>query len=600
MIPKQYREALAFERALGDPNHPENTLSFRQAITYDEADEFPEEAVSFLSALGISSAYVPRQLGGSFDSSETFVAIGRTLARRNMSTAVSYSTMLWSVLAWIGGDAAQQRRVADWVQHYGLFPCLAYSETDHGADLSSNELTARRNEDGSYTLNGEKWPINRATRSGFLVLLARTDYGQHLRNHTLFIIDKHKLDSRHYYQLPRVKTHGLRGCDISGIGFRKCVIPAEARIGQEGFGLELALKGFQVTRTYCTALSLGVGDSTLRIVGDFAAKRRLYGAAMNQLPHTQHVLANAYLSQLMGECVSIVSARGLHLYPEQYSTWSTIAKVHVTRMVDFSSQQLASILGARYYMREQHAEGMFQKFMRDGAIVSIFDGSSIVCLDSLATLLPTLIRGQLNANTATSEDLAALYDMNRPLPALPYERLDLLSRGRDAVIESLPTLAEKINTLTPDNYLNEEILTRLQYLVFKLKIDIASLQSKILEEPPRRGERNSAQQFCFAQHYCEIHAAIAALGIWLYNRQTLGSFFANGMWLQAALMRGGRAEFKCGELTTEIIKTLHEQCEYQRTNEQMFSLLPWPLAEKGLEEAALNFPQEIHHDLQTI
>ncbi|MBI3773018.1 MAG: acyl-CoA dehydrogenase family protein [Gammaproteobacteria bacterium] len=597
MIPQQYHEALAFEQALGDPANPDNTLSFRQAMALDEADAFPDVAVSFLNALGVPRVYVPEQLGGSFKSSETFVAMGRTLARRNMSVAVSFSTMLWSALAWIGGDAKQQRRIADWVLHDGHFPCLAYSEADHGADLAANELTARRNADGSYTLNGEKWPINRATRSGFLVLLARTDAGQHLRNHTLFIIDKNKLESRHYYHLPRVKTHGLRGCDISGIGFRECNIPADSRIGAEGFGLELALKGFQVTRTYCTALSLGVGDSALRLVADFAAQRQLYGAAMNTLPHTQHVLANAYLSQLMGECTAIVAARGLHLYPEQFSAWSTVAKVQVTHLVDFACQQLASVLGARYYLRERHGEGIFQKFIRDGAIVSIFDGSSLVCLDSLATLLPTLVRG--HRDHVSPVDWPALYDLNCPLPSLPYERLDLFNRGRNAVMDSLPALLMQLDAVVADDELNVQTLSELRRLAVQLKNDLASLNANVLDEPVRRGERNSARQFAFAQHYCELHAAIAALGVWLYNRHALGSFFARGLWLQAALARAGRAEFRCGELAPALIGALHEQCEYQRTHAQMFSLLPWPLAARGLVETLPDFSKETYRDLQT-
>lgn len=597
MIPKQYREALDFEQALGDPANPDNTLSYRQAMALDEADAFPEAAVSFLNALGVPRVYVPEHLGGEFRSSETFVALGRTLARRNMSVAVSFSTMLWSVLAWIGGDSKQQRRIADWVLHYGHFPCLAYSEADHGADLTANELTARRNADGSYTLTGEKWPINRATRSGFLVLLARTDSRQHLRNHTLFIIDKNKLESRHYYHLPRVKTHGLKGCDISGIGFRECNIPAEARIGAEGAGLELALKGFQVTRTYCTALSLGVGDSALRLVADFASQRKLYGAPMNALPHTQHVLANTYLSQLIGECTSIVSARGLHLYPEQFSTWSSVAKVQVTHLVDFSCQQLAGVLGARYFLREGHGEGMFQKFLRDGAIVSVFDGSSLVCLDGLATMLPTLIRSQ--RDHLTLSDWSALYDLNHPLPSLPYEGLDLFNRGRDAVMDSLPALLTKLDALVAGNNLGADTLSELMRLTAQLKDELATLKDQILGEPARRGERNSARQFSFAERYCEIHAAIATLGVWLYNRHVLGEFFAQGLWLQAALVRGGRAEFKCGELDSTLIAALHEQCEFQRSHQQMFSLLPWPLATRGLAETLPHFSKETYRDLQT-
>lgn len=587
MIPVQYLEPLVWEQILGDPDNPDNLLSFRHATALDEADAFPEEAVSRLLNSGLHHSYVPEYLGGRFRSSETFVALGRVLARRNMSVAVSCSTMLWTVLAWIGGTRTQQVRIAEWLLQAGEFPCLAYSEPEHGADLAANELAADRNEQGVYRLTGEKWPINRATRSGFLVLLARTDHKPHLRNHSLFIVNKRDLDCSRYYYLPRVKTHGLRGCDISGIGFRQCAMPADALIGAEGAGLELALKGFQVTRTFCTALSLGVGDSALRLVTDFAIKRKLYDARVTDLPHAREVLANAYLSQLIGECASIVAARGLHLYPRQYCSWSSIAKVQVTHLVDHACQQLAAILGARYYMREQHHEGMFQKILRDGAIVSVFDGSSVVCLDSLATLLPSMARTR--RQLPRDADYSKLYNLLLPLPALPFKQLDLFGRGRDAVTESLPDLLARLQSMADDAHCPGQVLLQLRAEALALQADLIELEEEILANPPQRGARNTTAQFARAERFCALHSAIACLGIWLFNRSYLGSFFAEGRWLLAALMRRGDPAFRTGSLSTAHTDALAVQLLHQFQSQHMFSLLPWKLAEKHSAETLSKF-----------
>ncbi|NML17998.1 acyl-CoA dehydrogenase family protein [Azohydromonas caseinilytica] len=581
-LPLQYGPALALERALGDPGHPDNTWSWRNTMALDEADAFPEEAVAFLLGLNVHAAYVPRALGGEGGSSEAFVAIGRALARRSMSASVSFSTMLWTVLAWIGAEPEQKEAIAGWVLNQGNFPCLAYSEEHHGADLVANELTARRLPDGRYVLNGEKWPINRATRGGSLVMLARTDDSPSLRNHSLFIINKADLPGQRYYNLPRVKMHGLRGCDISGIGFRDCPVPASARIGAEGHGLELALKGFQITRTFCTALSLGVGDSMLRLVTDFAAERKLYGGTVLQLPHTRDVLANSYLSLLLAECVSMVSARGLHLFPAQFSAWSSVAKVQATYLVDHAGKELAAVLGARYFMRERHAEGMFQKFLRDGAVVSVFDGSSTVCLDSLATLLPSLVKGRA---AAEPEDTSALYDLSQPLPAMPYERLNLFGRGRDAVMESLPGLLRKLQELQPSPACGAAALEALRAAAAGLQARVGALDAAVLAEPARSGQRNSARQFALAQRYCELHAAVSALGVWLHNREALGDFFAAGQWLLAALRRGGATHFECGELDPQLTEALMAQLERQHREHHMFSLLSWPLAERGSSQS---------------
>ena len=572
-LPSTYHAALALERALGDPMQPENPLSYRQAMQHDEREAFPEAAIGELHRLGLHRAFVPKALGGDFDSSESFIALGRVLARRDMNVAVSYCTMLWSVLAWIGGSAAQKKQVAHWVAQAGYFPCLAYSEQAHGADLLANELTAVRGPDGRYRVSGEKWPINRATRSQFVVLLARTHEAAHMRNHSLFIVDKSQLDARQVSNLPRVPTHGLRGCDISGIRFDDCLLPDDALVGEPGHGLEWALKGFQVTRTFCNALSLGVADSALRIVTGFATQRRLYGQTVMDLPHARDVLANAYASQLMAECCAITASRGLHLFTEQFSSWSSIAKVQVTHLCDHTVAQLAQLLGARYFMREGLAEGMFQKFMRDGGIVSVFDGSSTVCLDALATFLPDMSR---YANTALPADaVAGLYDLHQSLPRFDGSRLTLLGRGRDAVMQSLPTLLSLLQSLgESDGACIPEIQREAQRLAQAWQV----WQQAVVRDRAERGQRNSARAFGLAEQLCAMHCAVSCLGLWLHNRTHLGDFFAEGVWLIAALQRGGDPHFKTGQLHPQLAQILCDQLCAQHDDQHMFSILPWPLA----------------------
>jgi alkylation response protein AidB-like acyl-CoA dehydrogenase len=591
----QYREALRLEQLLGDPALASNCLSFANAMRLDEQDAFPEAEVSFLLGHGLPEAYVPAHLGGTFTSSETFLALGRVLARRNMTLAVSYSTMLWSMLGWIGGSSSQQQKIAHWVMKQGLFPCLAYSEANHGADLTANELTATKTPEGDYILNGEKWPINRATRSGFLVLLARTNDSQNLRNHSLFIINKNDLECRNYYHLPRVKTHGLHGCDISGIGFRNCVIPSNSLIGEEGHGLELALKGFQITRSFCSALSLGVGDSALRLVADFASHRKLYGHTVSALPHARDIMANAYASQLNAEVVSILAARGLHFFPAQFSTWSSIAKVQATHLIDHACQQLASVLGARYYMREQHAEGMFQKILRDGSIVSVFDGSTPICLDSLATLLPSLSKNR--AAGISAADTSSLFDLRAEVPPLNFAELTLFGRGRDAVIESLPGLLQKLEQLPEDRHLPLAFLNSLRSQAWLLQAAVTQLDEEILAEPVVRGSPNSPRQFALAERYIALHSTVSALGIWLYNLDHLGVFFKQAFWLQAILLRQGEPQFRSGQLPADLRDHLYQQLDQQLTQGKMFSLIDWPVAAKGLPETQPETQPHYHKEI---
>lgn len=582
LIPRQYEHAVHLEQLLGDPADAQNLFSFRNSVAWDEQEEFPELALGRLHQLRLHHVYVPKYFGGQFDLCESFISFVRVVARRNMSVAVSYSTMVWMTLAWLGGTASQQRKIARAILQEGEFPCLAYSEEAHGADLLANETTAKREQNGCYRVHGEKRPINRATRSRWIVLLARTGSGAHRRNHSLFIFDKDHLDPCEFQHLPAIKTHGLRGCDISGIRFRDCLLPPDSIIGREGDGLELALKGFQITRTFCTGLSLGVGDSALRIVTEFVNSRRLYGSCVADLPHARDTLANAYLSLLIAECATIAAARGLHLFPEQSCTWSPIAKVQVARLVDFAMAQLASILGARSYVRQGHADGMFQKFLRDGAIIAMFDGSSIVCLDRLAAELPKLCRAR---NEQPTEDaVAALFDLRQSLPELAFERFTIVGRGQDVVMQSLPLLANKLASLSPDHDCDAAILRELNIKTCRMREAVAELQGNVQRSPTTPEARNSAARFGLAERYCALHSAICCLGFWLFNRSHLGGFIARGEWLAAALERQGDAIFRCGTLSQPLSESLCTRLFEQTQQSQMYSLIPWPLPKPGQRE----------------
>jgi len=238
-------------------------------------------------------------------------------------------------------------------------------------------------------------------------------------------------------------------------------------------------------------------------------------------------------------------------------------------------------------MREQHQEGMFQKMLRDSTIVSVFDGSSIVCLDSLATQLPALARGRERTLEA---DWSGLYDLRAGLADLNLQKLDLFGRGRDAVPASLPHLRHLLDELEPTPECPAERLDRLRAAARALAEKLARLDAAAIADPPQRGKRLPPQRFALAESYCGLHAATACLGMWLHNRDHLGSFFAEGVWLLAALERSGGAHFETGSLEADVREALMARLLDQYRDNQLFSLLSLHLA--GLGQVGGSSPSE--------
>ena len=600
-LPRLRTLAEEFESCLGDPALATNVLSFAHALEIDELEELPEEAIALIIRSGFHKYFVPATHGGQLKSCEQLLMLTRLLARRDMNVALSLSVQLWMMFMWIGGDAAQCKRVAPAVIRGEVIPCLAYTEADHGADLAANDFTAVPDGD-HYLLSGRKWPINRAITSTHVVLMARThprdadDGVPEARTQSLFFIDKHQTPAGAIGELPRVPTHGLRGCDISGISFEGVRIPNSDRLGSEGAGLELALRGLLVTRTFCTGLSLGVGDTMLRVVSEFLANRTLYDGPASEIPYVSDSLANCYLSLLMAECASFAAMRGLNLYTAEFSTWGNLAKVGVARLIDHNSSVLPRTLGARFFMRDVEHQGMFQKMLRDGAIVSVFDGSEPVCLDSIALQLPSMAK---QWRRPRSDDWRQLYDLRVELPDFDPARVTVFGRGRNAVFASLPALRTRLDALAPSLVCGPQQLTALRGLTAQLEQNIDDLFADVNEarqfrpKTPTSAQSRSAkttppQLMRLAERCCELNVKVTCLGIWLFNRDHLDAFFADGRWLEAALKRRHADRFDLGDLTPSTRSHLDNRLNTQREARKLFSIL-------DVSQASRESPDESSH-----
>jgi alkylation response protein AidB-like acyl-CoA dehydrogenase len=524
----------ALESELGDPKKRESPLSFAYAQKIDETEQFPEEAIRWLYERQLARHYVPEELGGSFRSFSELGEVIRVLSRRDISSAVAFSTLFWSFLVWTGGTDEQKRWLAKYIMERHGAMCLAYSEKQHGADLAASDTVARRTADG-FELTGEKWPINRATVGGLCFVLAATNPSAGASGLSLFMLDKGELDAERYSNLPKILTHGMRGSDISGIKFENCPVPARSLLGGEGGGLQLALRGFQITRALCAAISLGAGDTALRTTVSFALNRRLYGRVVIDLPHAEAVLSDAFLDLLICDCVTSSGLRSFHVAPEQSSLWASIVKYFVPTTLEAMMQSLSVVLGARYYMREEHEWGTFQRVLRDGAVVSLFDGSTVVNLHALMLQFRHLTRRVVRGDQGAR--LRQIFDMNSSVPPWDGQRLSLVSTQANDAVEGVEHSLKQLKAEREDHSADRAGIDQILALGETLKRQIEAHNANFVDAEFEHGHLQSAAMFRAAQRYCALHAAASCLHSWVWNRNNSPSFFAGGKWLIPALAR---------------------------------------------------------------
>ncbi|MCM2393824.1 acyl-CoA dehydrogenase family protein [Streptomyces albipurpureus] len=532
-----YRVAQELELLLGDPEDPDEVFSHARCLELDEKEEFPAEICRVLEDWGLPEYYIPAEHGGRLTDYETVLQVMRVVARRDLTVAVGHGkTYLGGVCVWVSGTAEQARALAADIRA-AVPVSLALTERAHGSDLIAGDVLGEPDGTAGWLLSGEKWLINNATRGSLLSVLTRTSSDGGPRGFTVLLVDKRRLSAGDdYHCIDKIRTHGIRGADISGIVFDGAPVGADAAVGAVGGGLETVLKALQLTRTMCASLSLGAADHALRIAWDFTERRELYGRRLVELPQARHVLAGAATDVLIGEALATVAARSVHTVTDELSVSAAVTKYLIPTGTEAVIAQLTRLLGARAFLKDVHARGMFQKIDRDHRIVGLFDGNTLVNLNSLVNQFRSLVRGW-RRGTGDTAGANAAFDLSRPLPPLDPKRLSLVARRGSGIMASLPDSVALLRAEAAGRPELKEALAsavRLVSVVERVHEAMDEYRAVVSDVPP--------EAFDVARRYSLCLAGAACLGLWVHNQQTggqgpAGGLWRDGVWLRAALER---------------------------------------------------------------
>ncbi|MEU1779366.1 acyl-CoA dehydrogenase [Streptomyces abikoensis] len=496
----------ALEALLGDPHDDANPYGYRAVLEADERNEILAEGERMLDGFVLNAEFVPRALGGRLTQADDMVRVLRTLFRRDITLGLGYgvTNFIASAGVWAAGSAEQRRWTADLLLSGGKI-AAGYNELAHGNDFTRVELRAVPG-DGTVLLNGGKQVVNNLARADAAMFLARTADEAGARSHSHVLVDMRDLSDEQRRYLPRFGTAGVRGCRIGGVEFTDCAVPdggGVGVVGGVGQAMETVLKAFQVTRGVLPGMAVGGGDAQLRTVLGFALGRRLYGRTVADLPHARSVLTAAYADLLTADCLAMAAARALHVLPAQTSVYTAAAKYLVPKMLQESSHRLATVLGARSYLRDgPHA--IFQKVFRDLPAATFGHANSTVCLATIIPQLPQLARKSWGGGA--EEAPAELFRFASELPELDFGALEMNARGADGLSAVLRSAA-RAAAGGPLAALCEAFVAELA----DLTVRCADLR------PKDRTVTAGPEAFALADRFTVVLAAASCLGHWLHD-----------------------------------------------------------------------------------
>ncbi|MEZ2388991.1 acyl-CoA dehydrogenase family protein [bacterium RCC_150] len=249
------------------------------AAEWDETKHFPVDVLQEAGTLGMGSIYVREEFGGSGLSRTDAALIFEELSKADPTIAAYIS--IHNMVVWMIDAFGNDEQRAKWVPELASMEALgSYCLTEPGAGSDAAALSTKAVLDGdSYVINGTKQFISGAGVSSLYVVMARTaDTGSH--GITAIVVPA---------EVPGLsfganeKKMGWNAQPTRQVVFDNVRVPVANRLGDEGSGFGIAMKGLNGGRVNMGACSVGGGQAALdKSIAYLKARSAFGGPLINQ------------------------------------------------------------------------------------------------------------------------------------------------------------------------------------------------------------------------------------------------------------------------------------------------------------------------------
>ena len=259
----------------------------------------PIEIIEELAELGVFGLTIPEEYGGFGLSKASMAVVSEELSRGYIGVG-SLGTRSESAaeLSECGGTEEQKQKWLPKIAMAEILPTAVFTEPNTGSDLGSLRTRATKDENGDYSVTGNKTWITHASRTHVMTLLARTDPDStDHRGLSMFLAEKTPGDDENPFP-----TDGMSGGEIEVLGYRGMkeyeiafdnfhVNKSNLLGGEEGKGFRQLMKTFESARIQTAARAVGVAQQAIDLSFQYALDRKQFGKALIEFPRVASKLA---------------------------------------------------------------------------------------------------------------------------------------------------------------------------------------------------------------------------------------------------------------------------------------------------------------------
>jgi alkylation response protein AidB-like acyl-CoA dehydrogenase len=338
------------------------------AAQWDAQGIFPREAIGKAGQLGFCGLYVDEAAGGTGLTRLDAAIVFEELAAVDPSTAAFIS--IHNMATWMLTTYAQPALLQAWGEPLASGARLAsYCLTEPGAGSDAASLQTRAVREGDhYVINGSKAFISGAGATDMLVVMARTG-GEGARGISAFAVPA---DTAGIGYGRKEEKLGWNSQPTRGIAFEDVRIPVVNRLGEEGEGFRIAMKGLDGGRINISACSLGAGQGALDAARRYLGERRQFGRKLGEFQALQFKLADMATQLVAARQMVHTAARKLDARSHDATVWCAMAKRFATDAGFAICNDALQLHGGYGYIREYPIE----RLLRDSRVHQILEGTN--------------------------------------------------------------------------------------------------------------------------------------------------------------------------------------------------------------------------------
>ncbi len=348
----------------------------------DEKHTYPVDIWKKAADLGLIGIHFPETYSGQGLGVMENILVAEELCRGDSSVGACLllAGFASEIVLHFGSDAQKETWLPK-VAEGDVLSCGAFTEPDHGSDITTMNTTAVRDGD-EWVINGSKIFItNGGPMAGFYCTLCLTDpeaKPSH-RGLSLILVEADR---------PGVSTQsvghkmGIRMMDTAEVVYKDVRVPSENLIGEENKGFYQVLEFFDESRVLIAAQGLGTAQGAFDRALAYVKSREQFGRKIAKFQITQHKLADMATKIEQARLLTYMAAWNFdqgRIDPKLTSMAKMVSGRAAVEVCDEAIQ----LLGGYGYMAEYDVE----RYARDAKICEIYEGTKEIQKNTIASAL---------------------------------------------------------------------------------------------------------------------------------------------------------------------------------------------------------------------